>query len=309
MVNQLPNLNKSLLAWIVLSGFFSVNAQEQSQQQYWFELVARDQSFSDSASREGRASAFREFLGEGSVVFRSGGPKDAQDIYAIDNFQGNEISWKAHYVDVSRDGDLGLSAGPLIVIGDEDNPDDTWGHMVSIWRKQEVNWQLMADIVVNIPGVLSLEVEPNFEDTQPVLEETAHPEIVSDAAHTLQDLIDADNLFGLSINFRGGQRALLRYGLENARVYLPGMAPAVGAEAASSVYGAYLDSQLFTTNPITLSYVGGYLSTSKEMGYTYGTMATSGNEADQVFQTSYLRLWRFTNSNEWKIAVEMLSPF
>jgi hypothetical protein len=87
------------------------------------------------------------------------------------------------------------------------------------------------------------------------------------------------------------------------------MAPAVGAEAASSVYGAYLDSQLFTTNPIALSYVGGYLSTSKEMGYTYGTMATSGNEADQVFQTSYLRLWRFTNSNEWKIAVEMLSPF
>jgi len=256
----------------------------------------------------GRASAFREFLGEGSVVFRPGGPKDAQDIYAIDNFQGNEISWKAHYVDVSRDGDLGLSAGPLIVIGDEDNPDQ-WGHLVSIWRKQEVNWQLMADIVVTIPGVLSLEVEPNFEDTRPVIGETANPAVVSDAAHTLQDLIDADNLFGLSINFRGGQRALLRYGLENARVYLPGMAPAVGAEAASSVYGAYLDSQLFTTNPITLSYVGGYLSTSKEMGYTYGTMATSGDEADQGFQTSYLRLWRFTNSNEWKIAVEMLAPY
>ena len=308
MVNQPSNLIKSLLVCLVLSTFFSLNAQERTQRQYWFELAARDQSFSDNASRVGRASAFREFLGEDSVVFRQGGPKDAQDIYAIDNFQGPEISWKAHYVDVSRDGDLGLSAGPLIVIGDEDNPDQ-WGHLVSIWRKQEVNWQLMADIVVNIPGVLSLEVEPNFEDTRPVIGETANPAVVSDAAHTLQDLIDADNLFGLSINFRGGQRALLRYGLENARVYLPGMAPAVGAEAASSVYGAYLDSQLFTTNPITLSYVGGYLSTSKEMGYTYGTMATNGDEADQGFQTSYLRLWRFTNSEEWKIAVEILSPF
>jgi hypothetical protein len=122
-------------------------------------------------------------------------------------------------------------------------------------------------------------------------------------------LIDRDNLFGQSINFRGGQRALLRYGLENTRVYLPGMAPAVGADAASSVYGAFLDNQLSTTNQISLTHVGGFLSASKEVGYTYGTMETLEDDSQQSFRTSYMRLWRFTASNEWKIAVEALNPY
>jgi len=128
----------------------------------------------------------------------------------------------------------------------------------------------------------------------------------------MQSLIDADNLFGRSINVRGGQRALIRYGLDNTRVYLPGMAPAVGADAASSVYGAYLDNQLSTTNPISLTHMGGYMSTSKEMAYTYGIMEVNEGEAlvfsddGKPFQTSYLRLWRFHESNEWRIAVEVL---
>ena len=87
------------------------------------------------------------------------------------------------------------------------------------------------------------------------------------------------------------------------------MAPAVGADAASSVYGAFLDNQLSTTNQISLTHRGGYLSESKELGYTYGTMETLEDDSQLGFRTSYLRLWRFTASNEWKIAVEVLKPY
>ena len=172
---------------------------------------------------------------------------------------------------------------------------------------------MMVDIVVPIPGVLSLEVEPDYEYTSPVLEETAQPAMALAVSNNLQRLIDADDLFGRNINFRGGQRALLAYGLENTRVYLPGMAPAVGADYASSVYGAFLDNQLSTTNEIEQVYAGGYLSKSKEMGYTYGTMATVADDSELEsgvgFLAAYMRLWRLTASNEWKIAVEVLRPF
>ena len=106
----------------------------------------------------------------------------------------------------------------------------------------------------------------------------------------------------------------MRYGLENTRVYLPGMAPAIGAGAASSVYGAYLDNELRTTNPISLIHMGGFLSTSKELGYTYGIMETGTGELPEIveldggFQASYLRQWRFSGNNEWRIAVEVLNP-
>ncbi len=313
--------NKCLLALLFLGfQFIAAEAQEQeprelsdqgqevSQYQHWLDLMAADQNFADRSAEIGRTGAFLEFLGQRSTVFRNG-PVDALDLYSSENFQNsaNEISWEAHYVDVSRAGDLGLTAGPLTVLTD-DSPDQ-FGHLISIWKKQEDRWVLMADIVADIPGFLGLEVEPNFDDTRPVLEETAHPVMAMAESNNMQMLIDRDNLFGQSINFRGGQRALLRYGLENTRVYLPGMAPAVGADSASSVYGAFLDNQLSTTNQISLTHMGGFLSASKEVGYTYGTMETLEDESQQSFRTSYMRLWRFTASNEWKIAVEVLNPY
>ncbi len=294
----------ALLCSLPFAGSWS---QERSQNQYWLELASADQTYADRTAEIGRTAAFLEFLGEGSVVFRRG-PVDALDEYRSAEFQRDEFTWESHYIDVSRDGDLGLTVGPTIMGPSEEALDPLYGHLVSIWKKNDGSWQLMADMLTVIPGVLSLQVEPSFDDTELVLEEAAHPVLAQAEDNTLQSLINADNDFGRNINFSGGQRALLRYGLENTRVYLPGMAPAVGADAASSVYGAYLDDQLRTTNPINLTYMGGYLSSSKEMGYSYGTMATNVEEAGPAFATSYLRLWRLNANNEWRIAVEVLNP-
>jgi len=286
-----------------------VSAQERYQYQYWLELAAADQTYADRALEIGRTQAFLEFLVEGSVVFRDG-PVDALEIYSSPDFRGNDLTWESHYIDVSRAGDLGLSAGPMTSINtdNEDGP-DVFGHLVSVWRKQEGAWKLAADIFAFIPGFLSLEVEPNFEDTQPVFEETAYPVMADMSEGSMQSLIDADNLFGRSINISGGERALLRYGMENIRVYLPGMGPAIGADVASSVYGAYLDDVLETTTPVNLDHMGGYLSESKEMGFTYGVMSTNPEEAQSGFNSNYLRLWRLTLNNEWRIAVEVLNRF
>ena len=282
--------------------------QERDQRQYWLDLAAADQVYADRSAEIGRTRAFLEFLGEGSIVFRENGPVDALEEYRAADFERDQLTWESHYIDVSRDGDLGLTAGPYTSVDESGEGLELFGHLVSIWKKTGERWELMADMVAPIPGYLSLDVEPSSEDTLPVLEETAHPVLAMSEENTMQNLIDADNLFGLSINFRGGQRALLRYGLENSRVYLPNMGPAVGAEVASSVYGAYLDNQLSTTNPISLTHIGGFLSSSKEMGYTYGTMATTTDELELGFRAAYLRLWRLNEINEWRIAVEVLRP-
>lgn len=281
-------------------------AQTENQAQYWQEIAATDKSFAERSSIIGRTQAFLEFLHEGSVVFRDG-PVDAKELYSSEAVPNNRLTWRAHYIDVSRAGDLGLSVGPYVLEGTNDQ--QFFGHLVSIWMKDAEKWQLMADMATNIPGYLSLEVEANISDTLPILEETAHPVMAQRDSNTLQSLIEADELFGRSINFRGGQRALLRYGLDNTRVYLPDMAPAVGAQAASSVYGAFLDNQLSTTNPVSLRHIGGYLSNSKEMGFTYGVMNSGTDEDSAVFRTNYMRLWRLSQTNEWRIAVEVLNPY
>ncbi len=282
---------------------------EDRQYESWLELEAADQSYADRALEIGRHQAFLEFLGQGSVVFREG-PVDALELYSSEAFRGAELSWEAHYIDVSRAGDLGLSAGPVVIINPgEDSGRDFFGHLISIWRKQGIRWELMADLGVFIPGFLSMDVQPDFNDTLPVLAETAPVHVAMADPEPMATLVESDHTFGRSINFRGGRRALLRWGMENSRVYLPGMAPAVGAEDASTVYGAFLDTRLEATLPVNLNHVGGYLAASQELGYTYGTMSESGADGESGFRANYLRLWRLIGTGEWRIAVEVLSPY
>ena len=301
-----------VLSMLLLAAALADAAEDRwqgEQYQYWLELEAADQTYADRSLEIGRHQAFLEFLGQGSVVFRDG-PVDALKLYSSESFSGNEISWEAHYIDVSRAGDLGLSAGPLLIINPGEDPDqDLFGHLISIWRKQGIRWELMADLAVLIPGYLSMDVQPNFDDTHPVLEETAAPYVAMADTDPMETLVQADLTFGRSINFRGGRRALLRWGMENSRVYLPGMAPAVGAEDASTVYGAFLDTQLEATVPISLNLVGGYVAASQELGYTYGAMQEEGATEETGFRANYLRLWRLTTTEEWRIAVEVLSPY
>ena len=308
----MPNYQSYRFIFIIVAVLLasSGSAQERSHHQYWLELASADQTYADRALEIGRSQAFLEFLGEGSVVFRGEGPVDALEEYSSPDFQGNDLTWESHYIDVSRAGDLGLSAGPMVSItADDDRNANGFGHLVSVWWKKAGEWKLAADMFAFIPGYLSLEVEPSFDDTQPVFDETVSAPVAEQAQSSLQSLIDSDNLFGRSINIRGGERALLRYGMQNIRVYLPGMGPAIGGEVASSVYGAYLDDLLDTTTPVNLDHLGGYLSESREMGFTYGIMSTNPEEARPGSNSNYLRLWRLTTSNEWRIAVEVLTPF
>lgn len=298
-----------MLLFAAAFGFAAEDYGPGEQYQYWLELEAADQTYADRSLEIGRHQAFLEFLGQGSVVFRDG-PVNALELYSSESFSGAEISWEAHYIDVSRAGDLGLSAGPLVIINPSDDPDqDLYGHLISIWRKQGMRWELMADLAVLIPGYLSMDVQPNFEDTRPVLQETASPLVALSDPNPMETLVEADLTFGQSINFRGGRRALLRWGMENSRVYLPGMAPAVGAEDASTVYGAFLDTQLEATIPIALNHVGGFLAASQELGYSYGTMQEEGATEEAGFRANYLRFWRLNAAGEWRIAVEVLSPY
>ena len=159
------------LAWVIT---FDAGAQEISQYQYWLELSSADQTYADRSAEIGRTEAFREFLGQGSIVFReSRGPVDALEEYLSANYRVDELTWESHYIDVSRDGDLGLTAGPY-ESRDRSNESDQYffGHLVSVWKRSDRGWELMADIAAGIPGYLRLNVEPNYDDTRPVLDET-----------------------------------------------------------------------------------------------------------------------------------------
>ncbi|MBL4819742.1 MAG: hypothetical protein JKY98_01955 [Gammaproteobacteria bacterium] len=297
----------------LLSLPFAGFTQDDNHSRFWQELESVDNDFSRAATERGRTEAFLDVLGEGSVLFRQG-PVDARELYRRNQtiYALDQLSWRRHFIDVSRDGDLGITVGPNVFTANQEAQNDEerqqrYSYLVNVWHNVNGDWKLMVDMTVRVPGFLSMDVEPKYEDTLLVMAETAHPSLTG--SNDLQGLIDADALFSLSINFRGGQRAMLRYGLEHQRVYLTNMAPAVGTAAASKAYGNFLDLRVATTNPISATYMGGFLSSSKELGYTYGIMTTDINEGTPGFKTNYLRVWRYTKDREWKITMEFLSEY
>jgi hypothetical protein len=306
---------KSLTAGltILLASSLCLGQEMSASFQFWQEVAEVDREFSRAATELGRTEAYLEVLGEGSVLFRNG-PVDARELYQREQetYRLDQLYWRDHFIDVSRAGDLGIVVGPNLFTPSQPGPNGEDGQqsssfLANAWHKIEGRWTLMADMAVTLPGFLSMDVEADFQDTVAVMAETAHQGMAID--NTMGGLAEADNRLGININFRGGQRSIERFALQNVRVYLPSMGAAVGMEAAGAAYGRYLDSRVTTASPIELTHMGGYLAESKELGYTYGTM-TSANQGDSSsFRVNYLRVWRFSPIGEWKLAVELLRPY
>ena len=249
--------------------------------------------------------AFLDVFGEGAVIFRRG-PVDARLLYeqvSPKDRLNATLESKANYIDFSRAGDLGLTSGPYrYSVGSGEELRRNYGHFVTIWRKFDGEWRMVADMVVRVPGVLSLDVEPAIRETDELFAETAPASETIN--NTVESLIEADERLIASINFRGGRRAATRYGVEHQRIFVPGMAPGIGNESASIVYGTYMDEQM-ELSILESESSGAFLSNSGESGYTYGTMSVDSSG----FNTNYLRYWHYTKAGEWKVAVEVLSPF
>ncbi|MES3008359.1 MAG: nuclear transport factor 2 family protein [Pseudomonadota bacterium] len=307
----MKSLQVALLASITFLASSSVVAQVVAEADepaaIWQSLRETDNKLAERSRIQGFNQAFLNAFGEGAVVFRRG-PVEAEGTYqAVDPARGSAtLESRANYIEFSRAGDLGLTTGPYRYTMESDGElRRVHGHFVTIWRKFDNEWRMLADITVRVPGVLSLDVEANLRESERALAESA-PESLT-ANNTLESLVAAEELFVRAINFRGGRRAMLRYGLDNQRIYVPGMVPGIGSEAGGVVYGAFMDKQV-AMSELTHQPGGAYMAESGDVGYTYGTMSADGSSFN------YLRFWRFTESGltesgEWKIAVEILNPF
>ena len=295
----------ALLVLLTLSNSSSIFAQSSDRISVWESLKVTDAAFAERSRTLGMNRAFLDVFGEGAVIFRRG-PVDARLLYeqvSPKDRLNSTLESKANYIDFSRAGDLGLTSGPYrYTVGSGEELRRSHGHFVTIWRKFDGEWRMVADMVVRVPGVLSLDVEPDIRETDALFAETAPASETIN--NTVESLIEADERLIASINFRGGRRAATRYGVEHQRIFVPGMAPGIGNESASIVYGTYMDEQM-ALSLLDSESSGAFLAKSGESGYTYGTMTVESSG----FNTNYLRYWHYTTAGEWKVAVEVLSPF
>jgi ketosteroid isomerase-like protein len=258
-------------------------------------LVAAERAFDRAAAERGVRAAFLEFLAEDSVVFRPV-PLDGRRWFTDNPDLPGTLTWHPGFAEIAAAGDLGYTIGPWTFrppTGPEGNgPPEQHGHYLSIWRfESDGVWRVALDL-----GVTH---EEGPEEKLERRESSTVPESRESLLALRRSLRAADIAVSDAVGEKGMAGALAGAATADVRVLRNGSLPRVGVEALREAEA--------NSPPESWRPSGGDLSSSGDLGYTYGkTFRQEGKRA--VPARTYARIWRRGEDGAWRIAVDLTIP-
>lgn len=259
---------------------------EQLKRLAWWELT-----FAHAAETAGMRTAFIEFFAEDGIIFRPE-PVNARKWFENQDEMTAKLRWQPAFVEISLEGDMGLSTGPWSLAPQPDQPPAAFGWFITIWgRQSDGSMKALIDTgTVNLPPEQPLPITTGagtHPPNQPVTASTARAQ-----------LIELDRkLSNQSIN-QGFVDALGPYLGEDVRIMRAGISPVSGRENGLQQLGR--DGGLYTWQPID-----GACSRLGDFGYTYGNWKLDGTGTGSGH---YLRVWVRNKAGQWRLALDALIP-
>jgi ketosteroid isomerase-like protein len=290
------------LALLATPAFAQSPAQTIDRQAALDSLVQAEKDFAKTAAEKGIRDSFLAFLADDSVLFRPDPVNGKRFLQAQQGGPGH-LSWYPIYSEVSLAGDFGFNTGPfeLRPNGPEDNP-VTIGTFSTVWRKQEDGtWKALIDI--GVPGNKPpAPPKPEIALKGPAkVAEKDLPKIDTTAEQAA--MMNADRAFAKAAGEKGEVAAYAAVLADDARMLRTGRQPIVGKAAIQTAIAE-------RPAPITWEPIGGGISRSGDLGFTYGKAQRreSGPDSPWVDSDNYMRLWRKGADGTWKVAFEVFSP-
>jgi ketosteroid isomerase-like protein len=259
-------------------------------------LVEAERSFARFAEASGQRAAFLEFLTDEAVIFRPQ-PVNAHQWYAENTQDTGLLSWYPVYAEIASSGELGYTTGPWEFRSDfEDAEAASYGHYVSIWRRQaNGEWKVILDLgntydqpAEKLSGLETRVTRVGDEDTDPAEERVV--------------LLATEAVFSDESEKGGLIASYMAYTTEDVRFYRMGAPPVKGQtptrNALKGIHGI-----------LTWKTEDGGVSNSGDLGYTYGTMEYRDRDTEKLLDTrSYMRVWRIEDGGRWSVALDIALP-
>ncbi len=116
------------------------------------EIMQVEKEFNDMAQEEGLAVAFSQFAAQDGVLRRRkkivSGPKEIKDWYEKDYREGDALTWKPTFVDVSASGDMAYTYGNYVFssLDTLGKKKESTGIFHTVWkRQQDGSWKYVYD--------------------------------------------------------------------------------------------------------------------------------------------------------------------
>jgi ketosteroid isomerase-like protein len=292
-------------AALLMTAGLGAGAGQEGRKEALDSLIAAERSFSRTSEAKGIREAFLTFLAPDAIVFRPG-PVEGRPVYEkMDPANPGLLTWEPEVAEVSAAGELGYTSGPYVYRQSRDAETASYGHYVSVWKKQaDGTWKVFLDIGIRhgrpgSPAVPGKVATPAADKESSSLSPKA--------------LRDEERAFGSRAGIidsiaaaKGLRKALSELATDDIRVYRPERFPTVGKTAFKELVPANAGRIDPRTQRLTGDHQIG-IAWSGDLAYSYGTSRFSKDPATSE-GTAFLRIWRKEKSGVWKVCLDIEFP-
>lgn len=251
------------------------------------QLAGIDSEYSRLSLEKGMPAASVAYFSDGGIAFAPN-LVNGKKYWSTRKDFPKVLVWQPVFAAIAHAGDLGYTTGPWELRPRESTRPDSFGHYVTVWKKEKEDWKIALDIGIENPEPTE---SPGALTVLPA-EATAGERAVEDSRRALQKtqrrfLEAARKDVGL---------ALAESLADEVRIYRDKSAPAVGVAAARLLLGS-------EHARVNRSFGGTDLSSSGDLAYVYGTYsAERGNNHERGI---YVTIWRVNLNGDWNIALDL----
>lgn len=255
-------------------------------------LIATEYSFVSAAAEIGTRDAFLKFVADDGIIFRPNAVNGKTFLSNAPKRPGL-LSWYPTYAGISRDGDMGFTTGPANFKKDKDSSAIWYGNFSTVWQRQ-VNGELK--FVIDMGNSNSKPTEQYVPLKYEMIDSNSSALRKGVKKIKSNELFNNDKALTMIIPKIGAASTYKKFISEESRLLRDELYPLVGTSAITD----YLSKRngTYTFNPI-----GGKISSSKDLGFTYGELIISGADNDNG-KYNYMHIWK-KEGKRWIIIIDV----
>ncbi len=279
-------MKKSIISLVICSISF-VAFQEISPKESLKTMVETEKSFAQMAKDKSVKEAFLQYLAPEAVVFDKGQAVNALSHWQNTSFQ-EQLTWQPNRAGIAVSGELGYTAGNWQSYNQEKQT--ATGSFVTLWKKIDKNWKVLADIGVAHPaGVTNMPLQERYNAYK--------PDVTKNLKNQAEKFVFMKDHFYWK-NAKTSPNAFEANLSEQAVLFRNNTKPLEGKKASVAYLTKNYDTKwIYTGLKVVVSEAG-------DLACIYGMI--SGKDAKgKSIVGSYLRMWQQEAKNEWRITVDI----